>query len=85
MTRLNETANTDEVTVRYGLAGNVYAYSLHREPVVELCRRIGKSPNSVYHNKNHGVWAIRIKSTQHIARLQFVGRVREFGWDIDRA
>lgn len=44
-----------------GVGGNYYITALEREPLVDVCEVIGKSPNSIYYRKSKKVWAIRIK------------------------
>jgi hypothetical protein len=58
------------VNVRYGITGNYYVTSDIKAELVEVCKQIFKSSNSIYWNKKHKVWAIRIKSKKHKSRVK---------------
>jgi hypothetical protein len=56
--------------VKHGITGNMYAYSEKRDIIMRICLEIGKSPNSIYFNKDYDMWAIRVKSKAHKKKLK---------------
>lgn len=60
----------DKLKIRAGLNGNYYAVGRDPQPLRELCRKIGKAPGSVYWNKRHSCWAVRIRLKAHQAKLK---------------
>lgn len=79
MSRISLIATT-EATMRIGLNGNYYVFSVRREPVAEVAVAIGRSAGSVYWS-HLGVWALRVKRRADKAKLMShfkrLGRVGE--------
>lgn len=55
--------------ISHGITGNVYAYGPSKNEVIKIAKQIGKSPNSVYYNKKHQCYAIRVKHKLQKRRL----------------
>jgi hypothetical protein len=62
----------NEPQFRVGLGGNYYVYCKIKEPVVEIAKRIGRSPNSVYYRSDFDVWAIRVRLKKHKELLRTI-------------
>ena len=56
--------------ISYGITGNYYATSLVKEELIELCNRIGKSPNSIRWHKKYLTWVFRVKSKTHRRKMK---------------
>lgn len=52
---------TNKLTIRYGVTGNYYAFSIDKKRIEEVCRAINKAESSIYWNEKYKCWAIRIK------------------------
>ena len=48
--------------IKHGITGNYYCYSNNKNDIIRICDLIGKSINSIYWNKKHEVYCIRIKN-----------------------
>jgi len=56
------TSSFTSPTLQVGLGGNYYVVCNNKDSLVALCKKIDKSPNSVYYNSKYSCWAIRVKS-----------------------
>ena len=50
---------------KVGITGNYYYTAIKPETLVDVCKIIGKSVNSIYYNKKYKLYVIRIRSKQH--------------------
>lgn len=58
------------VSIKYGITGNYYAVSKDKNQLIDLCRKIGKSPNSIGWSEKFGTWVFRVKNRTHKNRLK---------------
>lgn len=67
---------SDEARLRVGFGGNCYVYCRYRRKLVEVCRAIGKAPESIYYRARYRCWAIRVRRAATKAKLKvlFGGR-----------
>lgn len=56
-------------TLQVGLGGNYYVVCDYKENLAVLCKKIDKSPNSIYYNSKYSCWTIRIKSNSTKKKL----------------
>lgn len=71
MSRISETASRLP-TLRIGMNGNYYVYGTDISLLEDVCKRIGKSPHSIYFSVKHVCWAIRVKKMAHKEGLKII-------------
>lgn len=60
----------NEPVFKIGATGNYYVICNNREKLVPIAEVIGKAPSSIYFNKRHRCYTIRIKAERHKKALQ---------------
>jgi len=68
MSRINKIVN-QEIIIKTGIGGNVYAFSENQLALEELCEEIGKSKFSIYYSFKHLCYAFRVKAKHHKERM----------------
>lgn len=75
MSRVSSRAS-DDFSYATGIGGNLYVWSKRKYTIENVCSLIGKSPASVYFNKKHKCWTIRIKSDAHRQAFDQIIKIR---------
>jgi hypothetical protein len=70
MTRIGKLVRDYKVHVRAGLNGNWYVFGRMKGDLEKVCDYIGKSPYSIYYNKRHECFTIRIREKRTVERLK---------------
>lgn len=55
----------DRVTFTRGLTGNYYFISTDKQKLINICKQINKSINSVYFSSKYQCYCIRLKHKEH--------------------
>lgn len=68
--------NKYKVIIQYGLTGNYYAKCDSKEPLIEICNKIGKSTSSIVYKTDAGIYLIRVKNKKHKQKLKELNQTK---------
>lgn len=65
--------------ISYGITGNYYVTSIIKSELVKVCKKIGKSPNSISWHEKYQTFVFRVKNKTQKNKLKQINEGNNHG------